>query len=262
MMKYNIKNTKGLSLVSLIVGMGLSAFILTVILQVLSNSKGHQRLADQLSEMNETLRFASYLMTNIVSYTGFISPPAYGAGLQTATVAFADTGGYYIEAMPDEANSNAVVISMQGHDDGQIRDCRGTTIASGEHARLKFYVAASSNGYNLVCDRLETTSNNVISTVNLIDDIVERVYFMYGNDSTGTGAQANRYLNGATVELSPALQANMYSLRMALIVRSRQEIRTEPQTQTFDYFGNSETFPNDRYIRKMSITTVPFSYVN
>ena len=260
MIKKIINNIKGLSLISLIVGMGLSAFILTVILQVLANSKGYQRLADNVSEMNETLRFGSYILTNIASYTGFRTPPAYGGDFVPVATAFADTGGYFIQVYPDEQNSNTVVLSMQGHDDGQVRDCLGTAIPGGTLARMKFYVASSANGYNFVCDRLDTATNTVLDTVNLIDDIVERVYFRYGWDSTGNG-KIDQYIDGAAVTATPAIQLDLHSLQAAVIVRSRQEVRTNPKVQSFDIFDITEAFPNDRYIRKLNMTTVPFYYV-
>ena len=62
---------KGMSLISLVLGSALGAFLIIVIMQIFSATRSSYKLAQNLAEMDDVMRYASTTINDIVSQAGY-----------------------------------------------------------------------------------------------------------------------------------------------------------------------------------------------
>ena len=70
----------GTTIVSLIVGMALGAFLIAAILQIFVTTKNNYKLSQNIAEMNDAMRFAVTRITNMVSYAGHMPSGSVAGG--------------------------------------------------------------------------------------------------------------------------------------------------------------------------------------
>jgi type IV pilus assembly protein PilW len=80
---------------------------------------------------------------------------------------------------------------------------------------------------------------------------VENMQILYGED-TDLDATANRYLPASGV----ASFDNVVSVRIALLVRSTNQVAASVNTSTYDLLGTVFDPADDRRLRRMYISTI------
>lgn len=68
------KKSFGATLISLLIGVSLGAFIIIVMLQIFSSTRANYRLSQNLDEMNNVLRYTTITMTDIIGQAGYRTP--------------------------------------------------------------------------------------------------------------------------------------------------------------------------------------------
>ena len=119
-------------------------------------------------------------------------------------------------------------------------------------------VSNGASGYNLKCVS-KTISDVVICSTNLINDTVAGMWLVYGFDTGNTTSSSiSYYYNyiGAST-----LMNLIRAVRIALLIKSRDEVLATPTTKNFSMFGGPsvQTYGpiTDRYIYRMHTFTIP-----
>jgi len=243
----------GFSLVEMMVAMTLGLLLVVVIGQVFVTSKESYRTTEDLSRLQENARFAAAQMSRVIRMAAFTTDPLANRTavfpLATApAIAGAEGGG---------SVADQVTVRYQGSGagtaDGSILDCQGNPIRADEQAVARFYLAAGANGANaLFCDNTGTVGplGMVTGPVELASD-VENMQILYGED-TDLDATANRYLPASDV----ASFDNVVSVRIALVVRSTNQVAASVNTSTYNLLGTVFDPVDDRRLRRMYVSTV------
>ena len=243
----------GFTLIEMMVSMALGLLLVIVIGQVFVTSKESYRTTEDLSRLQENARFAAAQMSRVIRMAAFTTDPLAN---RTAvfplaiTPALAGTEGLF--GAPDQ-----VTVRYQGSGagtaDGSILDCQGNPIRADELAVARFYIAAGANGANaLFCDNTGTVGplGMVTGPVELASD-VENMQILYGED-TDLDATANRYLPASDV----ASFDNVVSVRVAILVRSTNQVAASVNTSTYDLLGTVFDPVDDRRLRRMYTSTI------
>lgn len=266
-------NQKGMTLVSLIVGMGLSAFLIMVMLQVFATSKANHKLAENLAEMNDTLRYVTVTMTDLIGYAGYRVPPAAGSDFRSYNSVF--TSDYSGTVVSNDTNNRWTArevnlgdrfwIKLEGSNEGFIRDCEGTRINASDGAvKVKFYARERGGGYSgqegvsLLCERaVDGLSYDYDSQgVMLIPSYnFESMWVRYGEDTNNDGV-IDRWV---THEASGFRRDRVYAMRIAIMIHSRDELLRDSITRNFTIFGEPYTY-SSRRIFKLHVFTVNMPY--
>jgi len=243
----------GFSLIEMMVAMALGLLLVVVIGQVFITSKESYRTTEDLSRLQENARFAAAQMSRVVRMAAFTTDPLANRTavfpLATAPAIAGTEGG--------GTNADEVTVRYQGSGfptaDGTVLDCQGNAIRGGEMAVARFYIAAGANGANaLFCDNTGTVGplGMVTGPVELASD-VENMQILYGED-TDLDATANRYLPASDV----ASFDNVVSVRIALVVRSTNQVAASVNTSTYNLLGTVFDPVDDRRLRRMYVSTV------
>lgn len=274
-MQLQLKN-KGLTLISLLVGVALGAFLIVIMLQVFTSSRANYRLSQNLAEMNNVLRYASVMMTDIISQAGYRSPPTGTNAFPAYTTAFPvfdstitgpsgtyDTGEYnsddpagvvlsyfpgqdvYVSASGTELNDK-LWVKFQGNAQGLIRDCNDLYGVEGTPIKVRFYSRQITVGGNsstaYYCERQDdgtdyTYANDTPVGVEIIPAaLFDKAWVRYGEDIANKG-YIDRWVLGGDVQD----RNKVYAVRIAFLIHTRDDVRSEDVTQTFSVFGETVT---------------------
>jgi len=243
----------GFSLIEMMVAMALGLLLVVVIGQVFITSKESYRTTEDLSRLQENARFAAAQMSRVVRMAAFTTDPLANRTavfpLATAPAIAGTEGG---GTVADQVTVR-YLGSGAGTADGSILDCQGNPIRADELAVARFYIAAGANGANaLFCDNTGTVGplGMVTGPVELASD-VENMQILYGED-TDLDATANRYLPASDV----ASFDNVVSVRIALVVRSTNQVAASVNTSTYNLLGTVFDPVDDRRLRRMYVSTV------
>jgi type IV pilus assembly protein PilW len=123
-------------------------------------------------------------------------------------------------------------------------------------AVARFYIAAGANGANaLFCDNTGTVAPALIAAPIELASDVENMQILYGEDTDATpDGTANRYVESTTV---PALDyEKVVSVRIALLVRSANQVAASLNTSTYDLLGAVFDPADDRRVRRVYVATI------
>ncbi len=256
---------RGTTMVSLIVGMALSAFLLTVVLQVFTTTKNNYKLTQNIAEMNDAMRYVENRMFNILSYTGRLNPSAVDGKIPSINSSFTfcccpgDTmglcsTGIYIRprvngGLPD-GQQQQIITLFQGDSSGNILTCTGNPIAANTTAQIKFSLV-SGTGLSLRCDDLDNTGVS-ISHTDLVSDLVDGLWIKYGVDYTYSGS-VEYYIEN--------ISGVVRSIKVAIILHSRDDVFTANRTPTFNLWGVTKTLPADKKLHRLQVFTIPLSQI-
>jgi type IV pilus assembly protein PilW len=243
----------GFSLVEMMVAMTLGLLLVVVIGQVFVTAKESYRTTEDLSRLQENARFAAAQMSRVIRMAAFTTDPlANRTAVFPLAIAPAIAGTEGGGTVADQVTVR-YLGSGAGTADGSILDCQGNPIRADELAVARFYLAAGANGANaLFCDNTGTVGplGMVAGPVELASD-VENMQILYGED-TDLDATANRYLPASGV----ASFDNVVSVRIALLVRSTNQVAASVNTSTYDLLGTVFDPADDRRLRRMYISTI------
>jgi len=276
------RRAHGVSLVSLLIGISLGAFVIIVMLQIFASTKANYKLSQNLDEMNNVLRFTEITMNDIISQAGYATPTSGTAVLPVYTTAFVPfsqgltgpTGGTYSSASANSDDPAGVVLSyfpgesviissiandklwakFQGDPTGRIRTCNDLYGIAGTTIMTRFYsqqtTPASTTVQGYYCETQAaggsyTYSSTVAGGTELIPpELFDQAWVVYGEGLTTTG-YIDRWSLGPNVQD----RTKVYAIRVAFLINSRDEVRSTAVSQTFNVFGQTVTRTDQRLHR-------------
>lgn len=241
----------GFSVVELLIAITVSFLILGAILQIFFSSKQSYLLSNGYAQLQENGSFLSEYLSQKIRLSGYRSPPVSTQFAATTTL-FTSTNPY-ISATTGVNGSDILTIRYQGSGngtgapDGSIRDCLNQPVDSNTIATNIFSI---NSNLQLQCQAINNNASPNNTTAVLIDG-VENMQVLFGEDLNGDNS-ADRYVtpNYAGINLN-----NIVSVRVALLLRSTDDINTRAQSNTYQLAGTPFTPALDRKIRKI----FPFS---
>lgn len=257
----SIGRQRGMSLVELMVAMTIGLIITVVIANLFLGTKETYRTQDDLSRIQENLRFAFQVVGRTVRLAGYRadwnrtvdqvflgSSPIDGTngtganGSDVLIVRFQGSG-------TGASSANCLASNSCGGADGRVLDCLGNRVdrqmgpgagpgVSFVENRFSVRAGGANGGPALFC-----SINQGTTWVEIVPDI-ENMQVLYG-EKTGPTA-VDRYLAAGTVGLNLNQVLNM---RIALLHRSPNFTAGETDTRTYNLVGVNVGPFNDRRIR-------------
>lgn len=119
-------------------------------------------------------------------------------------------------------------------------------------ASTAYYIRAGAQGPALYRRRGgESVSGNRLAAEALVEG-VERIRWLYGQDSDGDGL-ADWYRPAEAIGLFSDRWLQVTSVRIELLARSLQEVADRPQAY---FFAGQQVQPSDRFVRRVFMATV------
>jgi hypothetical protein len=282
----SLRKSLAVTLVSLLIGLALGAFLIVTMLQIFGTTQANRQLANNLAEVNDVLRYASMVMSNVIKQAGYRTPDASTGMLPAYTTAFTPfTGGIsgYNQSQTNANDPAGIVLSyfpgqniiqnsggvdpldklwvkFYGNPNGEIRDCNdlyGNTAAA---IRVQFYsreiTVDGTPQTAFYCERHDNGSSYSYDTTTAVGTelipaaLFDSAWVRYGEDITEDGYIA-RWITGDQVQD----RNRVYAVRVAFLVHTRDQVRSNAVSESFSVFGNTIT-RNDRYIYKLYMFTV------
>lgn len=292
-MQKRYRDVSGVTLISLLVGIALGSFLIIIMLQIFAASRANYQLSKNVDEMDNIVRYAALMMTDIIGQAGYRTPDASTGVLPSYTSAFPeftgtlsgpdgsqyDTGTYPNSDDPDgvvlsyfpgenvfistiDPNSyDKIWVKFQGDPNGRIRDCNDLYGVANTAIKVRFYSRTSSVNIGAqsttayYCERQDNGSSYSYSdqptgTVLIPAGMFGQAFIRYGEDITGNGF-IDRWSLGSDVQN----RNQVYAVRVAFIINSKENVRSQPVSQTFNVFDQNITF-NDLKIHKLYMFTI------
>lgn len=242
------KTEQGYSLAELMIAITLSFIILGGTLQLFFNSKQIYLLSGAYSQLQENGRFITQYLSRIISLSGYRSAPS-DTQFQAQTAIFSNTAPYLFVSTGSGLNgSDVLTIRYQGSGngsgtpDGAVRDCLNQPIDANVIATSIFSINSS---YQLQCQALNPSASPSNASGILVDG-VENMKILLGED-LDDDLSADRYVPGSYSGLN---LSNIVGLRMALLLRSNNDVKTKATSQTYKLAGTSFIPTADKKIRQ------------
>jgi type IV pilus assembly protein PilW len=250
-----VRRQSGFSLIELMVAMTLGLILTVIIGNVFLGAKESYRTTEDLSRLQENARFAVTHLGRIVRMASYVSNPVNIATTRATTfppLAPAVTGTEGGGTVSDD-----ITVRYQGSGtpaDGTLFDCLGNAIQDTDVAVARFHIAPSTDGSgetSLFCANTGTVGGLAVNAdVELVTG-VENMQILYGEDTDGDGT-ANRYL----VQSSVANVDNVVSVRIALLLRTRNPVASGVDTKVYSLLGTNVGPMNDQRTRRMYTATI------
>lgn len=238
---------QGFTLVELMIALAVGLVLVIVVAQLFLGSRRTFTTTDEVSRMQENIRFTYQLLSRTIHLGGYKSSPntrvedVFNAatpvlvGTEGATAS--DSDGFSIRF---QGNSNGT-----GPADNSTFDCLGLPVAAGVMAVNTFTIALGRNGSNaLFC-------NNGTTNAEIIPD-VENMQVLYGVDND-SNLVVDTYAPAASVPNMNLVR----SVRVALLFRSTNTAGLPaPSIRTFDLNGVTFGPFNDNLLRRSVTMTV------
>ena len=255
--------------------------ILTIVVASLFlHSRSTYGSTDELSRMQENIRYTHHLLSRMIHHAGYMSAPnayrdveqapansaptvVFGTGLNPVLTA-ADVGG----TAPD-----SFTVRFQGSNtfgfltpDGTVTDCQGLEIGAGQFSVNTFRIMPGANGGNaLWCDTGTSVPNapNAATNREVVPD-VENMQLLFGEDSVNWqdgSAVRDRSVDRYLPIAGPQAVGNIdkiVAVRVALLFRTPNVAATVvPETQrTYNLNGTVVGPFTDRRIRRAVTMTL------
>jgi type IV pilus assembly protein PilW len=248
-----VRRQSGFSLIELMIAMTLGLILTVIIGNVFLGAKESYRTTEDLSRLQENARFAVTHLGRIIRMASYVSNPVNIAATRAATfppLAPAITGTEGGGTVSDD-----ITVRYQGSGtpaDGTVFDCQGNAIQGIDLAVARFHIAPSTDGSgetSLFCDNTGTVGA-ANADIELVTG-VENMQILYGEDTDGDGT-ANRYLDQGSV----ASMDNVVSVRIALLLRTRNPVASGLDTRVYNLLGTNVGPMNDQRTRRLYTATI------
>ena len=210
--------TRGFTLVEVMVAIAIGLFLTAVIANLFVNSRSAYNTTDEISRMQENMRFAYQLLARTVHLTGYrntVTVPA--SGLNGTFVG----GAIALDGTNDNVNgSDTLTIRYQGSGngapDGSIVDCTGAEIRADQIVTNVFSIRPRQNGRLALFCEPGIVGGAAVPPVEIVPD-VRAMHILYGEETdagTLTDYVADRYVprNGVGNMDSVRLRSNRPAL--------------------------------------------------
>jgi type IV pilus assembly protein PilW len=232
---------RGFTMIELLVALTIGLALMIVVAQLFLGSRATYATTDDLSRMQENIRFSQTLLARTVHLAGYRTAPnsIVGNVFAGANAALAATNGA-------GTASDTLTVRYQGHNDGggaadgSILDCLGNRVAANVTVANTFSIAPGANGNNaLFCNGVELVAD------------VENMQIVFGED-TNADLTADRYVSLPDV----ANMNSVVSVRIALLYETTGPAAAATMdTKTYNLNGVVVGPFNDLRIRRVVITT-------
>jgi type IV pilus assembly protein PilW len=272
---YNNKRAVGFTLLELLVAMSLGIFLMAGLIQVLLSNREVFRVQENSSRMQEDGRFATVVLNNAVSLTGYredasltmasqfpsyttlANPPA-----QTFLAAEVVNGTDNDVGGGDNIKDGTDAIAIRYRSEGTVRDCLGIVVANGLMSVNRFYVD-DDDTLNCRSDVYNPSTGVAVRTATqpLIDN-VEDMQIRYGM-STGDvfhDVAAECYLDasvaiGNGADCTSLNFAQVVSARISLLLHSGDDdLTADNAAQTYSFEGVNVLAGDNRLYRAVTTT--------
>lgn len=255
----------GFTIIELMVAMTIGLLLTVTIAQIFLGSRRTYSTNDDLSRMQENMRYAHDILNRTIRMAGYMSYPG------NSSVNVEDILGVFPPGAPalagtdgnggsttDVSVADSITVRYQGSGvnsatpDGVTTDCAGNPVAPGVVTTMTYSIGPDPNPPNkgipsLLCD---PGTGNPIAVVN----DVENMQILYGEETSGDFS-ADRYvpLNSVTN------MDRVMSVRIALLFRTpNQNVRSVADTSTYPLLGGTVNAPTGaeatRIRRAMTLT--------
>jgi len=260
--------SRGVTLVELMVAVTLGLLIVVVLAQLFLGSRQTFATTDDVSRMQDNIRYSQQLLTRIVHLAGYKSQ----ANSVTSTVFSGNPPLDAPSPLPTGATPDALTVRFQGSGikkdyggvncqavancdgaDGTVVDCLGVKIDAGVIATNTFSIAAGANG------RLALFCHNgagAMPGVEIVPDVLN-MQVLYGEDLNGD-LVADRYVGPETVGTNIG---SVVSVRIALLFETPTESSraVADAAQKYDMLRDGTVLVGpftDRRMRRVVATTI------
>jgi Tfp pilus assembly protein PilW len=190
------KSIKGLSLISLVIGVALSSIIFMNIGGFFSTSKANQSTVNSLGDLNEVAKSLQKNIYDIMSSAGYMNPDATTGTLPGYSAAFVESN--YTSAPGGVAPSNGIVlgyfnynsvntnlwIKAYGSASGIIRSCAGVEAATVQDFRIILFTQTFGGQTGFYCAKQtwgQTAAAAMATATTLIEpDNYDSMWLKYG----------------------------------------------------------------------------------
>ncbi len=237
---------RGFTLVEVMIAIAIGLFLTAVIANLFVNSRSAYNTTDEISRMQENMRFAYQLLTRTVHLAGYRSSPNAPAigefGLFLG-------GAIALDGSNDDVNgSDTFTVRYQGSGppDGTIVDCFGREIRADEMVTNVFSIRDLNGAFALFCDR-SIVGIVGVDQLEIVPD-VQAMHILYGEDTDSpTDAVADRYVARGGV----GNMDNVVSVRIALLFQTANAgSRNDVDARTYDLNGAAVGPFNDTRVRR------------
>jgi type IV pilus assembly protein PilW len=240
---------RGFTLVEVMVAIAIGLFLTAVVANLFVNSRSAYNTTDEISRMQENMRFAYQLLTRTVHLAGYRASPNVTAigefGLFVG-------GATALDGTNDDVNgSDTLIVRYQGSGngtpDGSVVDCSGAEIRNDEMVTNLFYVGQRPDGVlALFCDR--STAGVAATQFEIVPD-VQAMHILYGEDTDNpTDAVADRYVARGGV----GNMDNVVAVRIALLFQTPNAgSRNDLDARVYDLNGAAAGPFNDTRVRRL-----------
>lgn len=244
----------GVTLIEMMVAITIGLVVTLAVSQAYLTGLSTQRSQNDMTRLQESSRFAFYLLGNEIRRAGFRDTFAVGSTAQDfcngCSIGLALTGNNDPATLAvvggGTANilskSDTITLSFYGEDnaagtaaDGAILDCQGTAVRRNVLVSDTLYIARDPG--NTASDPLgEPTlfcsSTNTALPIALIPG-VESMQFLYGEDLNGDGV-VDHYVPINQVTTAPD---RVFSVMASLVVRTPNKVSVDNTAKKYSHFG-------------------------
>jgi type IV pilus assembly protein PilW len=247
---------RGFTLIELMIALTIGLLLTVLISQVFVGSRRAYATTDDLSRMQENMRYAHDLLGRSVRMASYMSAPgnlqvsfdSYPGQFDGTSAAVGGTDGASNDA-------DRITLQYQGTADNATTDCLGNVVPENTLATNIFTVEAVNGIPSLTCRRAAADAPTV-----LITDI-DNLQILYGEEINGD-FNADRYVPAASV----SDMNRVVSIRMALLFRTPNtgmRALNNPDTTAYDLLGKTlPAFTNVEATRIRRVMTVTFALRN
>ncbi len=255
--------------------MSLGLFLISGLIQVLLANREIFNVQENSSRIQEDGRFATTVLNNVVSLTGYredasldmsVQFPSYTTLANPPAQIFLDSevvsGTDNDVGGGDNIKNGTDTIAIRYRSDGTARDCLGITVANGLMSVNRFYVD-DDDTLNCRSDVYDPATGIAVNSQSqpLIDN-VEDMQIKYGMSTGGVfhDVAAECYIDasvalGTGTDCTSLNFAQVVSTRISILLHSSDDDLTPnrtPQTYTFD--GANVVAGDNRLYRAMTTT--------
>jgi type IV pilus assembly protein PilW len=266
MRSVQLRHARGFTLVELMVAVTIGLLLTVAVAQLFVGSRRSYATSDDLSRMQENMRYAHDVLSRTIRMSGYMSAPtrfsvdtdSYPGVFPAGSAALSGTDGDAGSSLTTVTNADSLTVLYQGtsdavgNPDGVTVDCAGQPVGANVTSTNIFSILkdATTNRSSLVC---QTATGG--PAILLVDD-VENMQILYGEEKTGDFT-ADTYVPADLV----SDMNRVVSVRIALLFRTANlRVRSDPDTNVYRMHGGTVAAPsavgdeNTRIRRVMTAT--------
>ena len=251
------RTQRAFSLIELLVAMAIGLVLTLLVANLFIGSRNTNNTTDEVSRLQENMRYAYQLLTRSIHHAGYRSDPSADPTLifTGPTVALTGTNG-------GGTSPDTFTIAFQGSGSGagladaSVVDCLGLPFDQNVTVVNRFYIRAGASGSQaLWCD---STIAGVLVSGEVVPD-VDNMQILYGEDTDIV--EPRDWIPNRFVPITSVTNVdNIRAVRIALLFSTSSNnpsARTDFDTSgTIDLNGVAVPVPRDKQIRRVAVWNI------